>query len=523
MLPSQLPVTPEILRGVSPIFREGTNAELDSVVSKLVPSIIQKGREIFAQGSSPSCCYILRSGTVRLVSKRSLVDGTTDTSSRTIGTVTALCEVDMMFKERLRSTAYAETHCYLYALNYSDFLSVSTFAAKAAKAATARRKEVMDKTMVSKCVVRCPLFADMSAAMLSQIVTLFEPLVHSAGELIASQADEVSQVILVAGGTAKVLDIDVTQFPKEARVYPGECIGYTGLLHQRWGYTILAATLVESWVLPFAKLRRLLKEVNLYDEVLGMSKSIFALQSTEAGRKKRFTPKTTCPSPRHDDTTDSKMGQGLWRRVPLSTKAVRIAKRKEKPEKPETPRPAKPDNKGLDGNVVLQCVCQEFETMNSQLRAMCAADVKTIRASLKQRNGICAPRAILPDMLVKHHKRPRLQHRKAQTARSPGSSAGERDMQVHAPMPPRCSSAVPAPTYQSPAFFCDSPINFDPKPPKIARGGSARSRQSGMEDLCKLDEASWMMFEKWTRSRSIHQPIAEAELEPEPSQIDGDF
>ena len=554
ILSTQLPVTPELLRGTSPVFREGTRSELDAVITKLVPKIVQKGQLIFSQGKPPTCCYILRGGTVRLVTRSALVDGTTDLSSRCIAAVAALGELEMMFKERLRTTAYAETHCYLYVLNLTDFLAMGTFASKAAKAATTRRKEVMDRSMVPKCVGRCPLFAHLHADLVAALAALFDPVVHAASELIASTSEEVNSVILVSRGHVRVLDIDAARHPKEGRVYPGECIGYTGLVPQRWTHTILATTVVESWVLPFATFRRFLRRVELHDDVLVRTRAMLADQGAGGGGSGAGTsPRLaggSCGSDGDLHEDPARVGQGLWRRVALSVPSVRITKsagrRRAKAEAQAdgvagARKPSLlPRVDGAETQSTVQALCETFAVKNSQLRDLCDQEARVKR---RVPSNISCTRELLPAQVLARHANLKVAERRANNSKpatdaaaaaaaaataddTAGTAAAVSDAAPPAPAPAalgvvRTAAAALVPQHP------DSSAAFAPVPPKNPSEPRRQKRRrqrprtalpTALDELCRVDEPAWQLFEQWVakKAQSNATPRVAARLHAAP-------
>ena len=284
----QISVSTQTFRKSSPIFASASDDELHDVIHKLVPKIIRKGLPVFTYGS-PSCnCYFIYRGSVAMISRFLSVGGRDPVAEKkeppTVTKNTMIGELDMLFKEKRRVTAIAKSHCYLYMLDMSALSCNPSLLSKTAKAAAERRKDVMDRGSIEESLSNCLLFQFLETPIRNQVSELFQPKVISAGEILASSSQRVDAIIIIARGGVRIRHVDIFKYPGEDIVYPGECIGYTGLLQQRWKNPIFTTTLVECWMLYFSDFIPWLREKKLLARVRDYSAELYRKQESKTPR-----------------------------------------------------------------------------------------------------------------------------------------------------------------------------------------------------------------------------------------------
>eukprot|EP01060_Flectonema_neradi_P022563 TRINITY_DN30801_c0_g1_i1.p1 TRINITY_DN30801_c0_g1~~TRINITY_DN30801_c0_g1_i1.p1 ORF type:complete len:783 (+),score=85.43 TRINITY_DN30801_c0_g1_i1:139-2487(+) len=283
-LTKRAPVTTSVLRCSSPLFATATDSELREIISKLTPKVVRKGQAICAAGSTATCAYIAYKGRVTLMSKTTSGKEQTTTMTPTSSKVILISEFEMLLKEKRRTTAIATQHTFLCEIELTDFTSAPSLLTKATNFASEHRKKAMDRSHIETSLSHCPVFVSFDASFRKQAATLFTPHVIPAGGLIASCSQKLDSMILVSRGIVRVKNIDTLKYPGEDTVYPGECVGYTGLLQQRWTHPIFAITMVECWVLPYSVFIPWLRERRILNRMRDLSVELY--QKQEAKRPK---------------------------------------------------------------------------------------------------------------------------------------------------------------------------------------------------------------------------------------------
>eukprot|EP01063_Lacrimia_lanifica_P033878 TRINITY_DN6151_c0_g1_i1.p1 TRINITY_DN6151_c0_g1~~TRINITY_DN6151_c0_g1_i1.p1 ORF type:complete len:982 (+),score=288.92 TRINITY_DN6151_c0_g1_i1:80-3025(+) len=378
-----LPLTPQLLRDASPIFANASDVDLRQVLGKIHPRGVQKGEVVFTQHSTSPCCYILRHGLLhsesstlvrrdssprRTRSRRSSLfrDGSPSPQKRQrrrsslapakklIEPVTAFGEQEMFFKERRRCTVTAVEVSYYYQLTYADFTAIPTLLRAACYAASEQQRKDMSRDVLLRHLARCPLLETFPINVRREILPLFNPAVYMVNELITSGSQDVEYMLVFTSGSARVRGIDASSHPDEGLVQVGESLGYTGLIPQRWRYPIVAATVVELWTLDLNDLAKYLTSAtNLMPRFMKVTKQLYeycppphrrasvALADCVVGRKsfvdngrRVSTAVETAMSHRRPTSAIGQrrstaavqvkaIGHSVWRRCPLSSKAVR--------------------------------------------------------------------------------------------------------------------------------------------------------------------------------------------------------
>eukprot|EP00659_Diplonema_papillatum_P008966 gene8966-13885_t len=305
---AQLPVTPAILRASTPLLASATERDLQELIVKMVPKVLPPGTTIAHKDQIPASCHLLRRGVALLV------DG--EFADKPVKPLSMISDFDMFFREKRSATVVTKTPCYLYSLSESDFSDRQSLTHKVREAACDHRKRVMDRSVVVPSLRTCPLFQNGYPGLLSRVAELFQPLVLTDNELLASTSQQIDAMFIVSRGTVRVRNINTRLCSGEDLVHPKECIGYTGLVQQRWAFPIAASGLAECWALPFDAFVPHLKEHGHLAWVVKRSKDLFAQQAAKEVNEARTD----------DGAASRKEGHGLWRSSALGVKCIRRTK-----------------------------------------------------------------------------------------------------------------------------------------------------------------------------------------------------
>eukprot|EP01062_Namystynia_karyoxenos_P027837 TRINITY_DN21233_c0_g1_i1.p1 TRINITY_DN21233_c0_g1~~TRINITY_DN21233_c0_g1_i1.p1 ORF type:complete len:1217 (+),score=252.44 TRINITY_DN21233_c0_g1_i1:89-3739(+) len=247
-LPLLDPLTPACLAS-SPLFAPLSETELRTLTLRFAPRVYRKGQALCSPGDRADELFYLAAGRIAVVApfRGALV---------LAGHLAPRCcfaELAAAFGDAYGCSYVADQHSSVWALPARDLraaLAANPLALAAARD-TRRLWLAGDSATYRKLAARTPIFSSvLTPAEMAEFTDLWRARVYWPGNSIVSRADQCDRVMLLLSGRAGLAG-------RPGVVMPLGCpFGFTLLVRQRWGHTLIAQDTVDAFEAPLGVVRR---------------------------------------------------------------------------------------------------------------------------------------------------------------------------------------------------------------------------------------------------------------------------
>eukprot|EP01065_Artemidia_motanka_P039807 TRINITY_DN4908_c0_g1_i1.p1 TRINITY_DN4908_c0_g1~~TRINITY_DN4908_c0_g1_i1.p1 ORF type:complete len:1300 (+),score=396.68 TRINITY_DN4908_c0_g1_i1:55-3900(+) len=264
------------------LFDSLSDTQCRALIARLQPRCYRKGQYLARPSGRATEMFFLRRGELELVHK----GHSSGDSVVLLSEGSSFGELALFFRERHAAAIRARANCDVWVLFAEDLqvlLSDKTMYEKLRMTAHTQRLRWLQENAapgtvqwreLRKAVAQTPILRDVcSQACLEAVADVLAPRVYVAADVILSQSDGCDRLVVLTRGRA-LLQRHGTKAGRYGHLEPYEVVGFTCLTEHRWAAAVCAANNCDTWEVPVARLREVLRRHGCLREVQKQARAL---------------------------------------------------------------------------------------------------------------------------------------------------------------------------------------------------------------------------------------------------------